>query len=202
MLENSAVAGLDRAPSCFALASLSPSTTFIAAIDSRAAPSVVAVDWIWLATNGYSSRSGYTSARKEIVDLLRQRSRPYLFSNSLPPPIVAASLKSIELLQASTELRDRLESNTKYFRGAMTEAGFNIVPGQHPITPIMLGDAVVAAKMAEKMLEKGVYVIGFSFPVVPQGKARIRTQVSAAHTREDLEFAVKAFTEVKREMGI
>jgi glycine C-acetyltransferase len=145
---------------------------------------------------------GYTSARREIVDLLRQRSRPYLFSNSLPPPIVAASLKSIDLLQTSTELRDRLESNTKYFRGAMTEAGFNIVPGNHPITPIMLGDAVVAAKMAEKMLEKGVYVIGFSFPVVPQGKARIRTQVSAAHTPEDLAFAVKAFTEVKREMGL
>jgi len=145
---------------------------------------------------------GYTSARKEIIDLLRQRSRPYLFSNSLPPPIVAASLKAIELLQRSTELRDKLEANTKYFRAAMTDAGFNIVPGQHPITPIMLGDAVVAAKMAEKMLEKGVYVIGFSFPVVPQGKARIRTQVSAAHSRADLEFAVKAFTEVKREMNL
>jgi len=145
---------------------------------------------------------GYTSGRKEIIDLLRQRSRPYLFSNSLPPPIVAASLKAIELLQRSTELRDKLEANTKYFRAAMTDAGFNIVPGQHPITPIMLGDAVVAAKMAEKMLEKGVYVIGFSFPVVPQGKARIRTQVSAAHSRADLEFAVKAFTEVKREMNL
>jgi glycine C-acetyltransferase len=145
---------------------------------------------------------GYTSARREIVDLLRQRSRPYLFSNSLPPPIVAASLKSIDLLQTSTELRDRLESNTKYFRGAMTEAGFNIVPGNHPITPIMLGDAVVAGRMAETMLEKGVYVIGFSFPVVPQGKARIRTQVSAAHTPEDLGFAVRAFAEVKREMGL
>jgi glycine C-acetyltransferase len=134
--------------------------------------------------------------------MLRQRSRPYLFSNSLPPAIVAASLKSIELLQTSTELRDRLEANTQYFRGAMTAAGFNILPGTHPISPIMLGDAAVAAKMAEKMLEKGVYVIGFSFPVVPQGKARIRTQVSAAHTRQDLEFAVQAFTEVKREMGI
>jgi glycine C-acetyltransferase len=145
---------------------------------------------------------GYTSGRKEIIDLLRQRSRPYLFSNSLPPPIVAASLKAIELLQLSTELRDRLEANTKYFRGAMTEAGFKIVPGTHPIAPIMLGDAVVAAKMAEKMLGKGVYVIGFSFPVVPQGKARIRTQVSAAHSREDLEFAVHAFAEVKQEMGV
>ena len=145
---------------------------------------------------------GYTSGRKEIVELLRQRSRPYLFSNSLPPPIVAASLKSIELLQRSTDLRDRLEANTKYFRGATTEAGFDIAPGTHPICPIMLGDAVVAARMAEKMLEKGVYVIGFSFPVVPQGKARIRTQVSAGHSREDLEFAVRAFAEVKREMGV
>jgi glycine C-acetyltransferase len=145
---------------------------------------------------------GYTSGRKEVIEYLRQRSRPYLFSNSLPPAIVAASLKSIELLQKSTELRDRLESNTKYFRGAMTAAGFNILPGTHPITPIMLGDAALAGKMAEKMLEKGVYVIGFSFPVVPQGKARIRTQVSAAHSREDLEFAVKAFSEVKKDLGV
>jgi glycine C-acetyltransferase len=145
---------------------------------------------------------GYTSGRKEVIEMLRQRSRPYLFSNSLPPAIVAASLKSIELLGRSTELRDRLESNTKYFRAAMTEAGFNILPGTHPISPIMLGDAAVAAKMAERMLERGVYVIGFSFPVVPQGRARIRTQVSAGHSREDLEFAVKAFGEVKREMGL
>jgi glycine C-acetyltransferase len=145
---------------------------------------------------------GYTSGRKEVIEMLRQRSRPYLFSNSLPPAIVAASLKSIELLGRSTELRDRLESNTKYFRAAMTEAGFNILPGTHPISPIMLGDAAVAAKMAERMLERGVYVIGFSFPVVPQGRARIRTQVSAGHSREDLEFAVKAFSEVKREMGL
>jgi glycine C-acetyltransferase len=145
---------------------------------------------------------GYTSGRKEVIEMLRQRSRPYLFSNSLPPAIVAASLKSIELLQRSTELRDRLESNTKYFRAAMTAAGFNILPGTHPISPIMLGDAAVAAKMAERMLEKGVYVIGFSFPVVPQGRARIRTQVSAGHSRADLEFAVGAFIEVKREMGI
>jgi glycine C-acetyltransferase len=145
---------------------------------------------------------GYTSGRKEIIDMLRQRSRPYLFSNSLPPAIVAASLKSIQILRRSTELRDKLEANTKSFRSAMAQAGFTIPPGTHPISPIMLGDAMVAATMAEKMLEKGVYVIGFSFPVVPQGKARIRTQLSAAHSQKDLEFAVKAFTEVKKEMGI
>jgi glycine C-acetyltransferase len=145
---------------------------------------------------------GYTAARREIVEILRQRSRPYLFSNSLPPPIVAASLKAIELLSSTTEFRDKLESNTKHFRAAMAGSGFNIVPGTHPITPIMLGDAAVAAKMAERMLGEGVYVIGFSFPVVPQGKARIRTQVSAAHTREDLDFAVQAFAKVKREMGV
>jgi glycine C-acetyltransferase len=145
---------------------------------------------------------GYTAARREIVEILRQRSRPYLFSNSLPPPIVAASIKSIELLSSSTALRDRLEEYTRYFRAAMANSGFNIVPGTHPITPIMLGDAALAARMSEKMLDKGVYVIGFSFPVVPQGKARIRTQISAGHTPEDLEFAVKAFAEVKREMGI
>jgi glycine C-acetyltransferase len=140
---------------------------------------------------------GFTAAKKEIVEFLRQRSRPYLFSNSLPPPIVAASLKSLEILTRSTELRDRLAENTRWFREAMTTAGFNIVPGVHPITPIMLGDAVVAAKMAEKMLAEGVYVVGFSYPVVPHGKARIRTQISAAHTQEDLELAVRAFTKVK-----
>jgi glycine C-acetyltransferase len=145
---------------------------------------------------------GYTSGRKEIIELLRQRSRPYLFSNSLPPPIVAASLKSIELLQSSTTLRDQLESNTTYFREQMTAAGFNIIPGTHPIAPIMLGDAALAARMAERMLEQGVYVIGFSFPVVPQGKARIRTQLSAAHTRADLEFAVDAFKKVKETMAL
>ena len=145
---------------------------------------------------------GYTAARREIVEILRQRSRPYLFSNSLPPPIVAASIKSIELLTSSTHLRDRLEENTRNFRAAMANSGFNIVPGTHPITPIMLGDAALAARMADKMLERGVYVIGFSFPVVPQGKARIRTQISAAHTRDDLEFAVNAFAQVKREMGM
>lgn len=145
---------------------------------------------------------GFTSGKKEIVELLRQRSRPYLFSNSLPPPIVAASLKSIEILTRSTSLRDKLAVNTEHFRAAMTSHGFNIVPGEHPIAPIMLGDAVLAAKMAEKMLEQGVYVIGFSYPVVPHGKARIRTQISAAHSTEDLDFAIKAFVKVKQELGI
>jgi glycine C-acetyltransferase len=145
---------------------------------------------------------GYTSGRAEIIQLLRQRSRPYLFSNSLPPAIVAASLKSLGLLTASTELRDKLESNTRYFRSAMSKSGFTIVPGEHPITPIMLGDAAIAAKMAEKMAEKGVYVIGFSYPVVPQGKARIRTQVSAVHSPEDLALAVAAFSETKNELGL
>jgi glycine C-acetyltransferase len=145
---------------------------------------------------------GYTTGRAEIVQLLRQRSRPYLFSNSLPPPIVAASLAAIEILSASTELRDRLEENTRYFRGRMGEVGFQIVPGTHPIVPIMLGDAVLAARMAQRMLEKGVYVIGFSYPVVPQGKARIRTQVSAVHTREDLGTAVEAFRATKEELGV
>lgn len=145
---------------------------------------------------------GYTSGRREIIDMLRQRSRPYLFSNSLPPPIVAASLKALEILQRSTELRDRLEQNTKWFRQAMTSAGFNIVPGTHPIVPIMLGDAVVAGEMAQKLLGRGLYVIGFAYPVVPQGKARIRTQVSAAHTTKDLEFAVEQFALVGREMKV
>jgi glycine C-acetyltransferase len=145
---------------------------------------------------------GYTAARKEIVDLLRQRSRPYLFSNTVAPSIVAGSLKAIELLQRSTELRDRLEANTRFFREGMTRRGFNILPGEHPIVPIMLGDAALAARMAEVMLAKGVYVIGFSFPVVPKGKARIRTQVSAAHSREDLEFAMEKFGEAKKELGL
>jgi glycine C-acetyltransferase len=145
---------------------------------------------------------GYTSGHSEIVQLLRQRSRPYLFSNSLPPPIVAASLAALEVLSGSAELRDRLAENTRWFRQQMTQAGFQIVPGVHPIIPIMLGDAVLAGRMAEQMLERGVYVIGFSYPVVPQGKARIRTQVSAAHTPEDLAFALEAFRAVKRELGI
>jgi glycine C-acetyltransferase len=145
---------------------------------------------------------GYTAARKEIVDLLRQRSRPYLFSNTVPPPIIGAAMKTIEILSRSTELRDRLEANTKFFREGMGKLGFNITPGEHPICPIMLGDAVLAAKMAEAMLRRGVYVIGFSYPVVPKGKARIRVQVSAGHTREDLQFAMDAFATTKAELGV
>ena len=143
---------------------------------------------------------GFTSGRKEIVDLLRQRSRPYLFSNTIAPPVVAASLKALELLSASTELRDKLEENTKYFRAALTERGLSIKPGVHPIVPIMIGDAAKSQKFAARMLEKGVYVIGFFYPVVPHGTARVRTQVSAAHSREDLEFAVNAFAEVNQEL--
>lgn len=145
---------------------------------------------------------GYTSGRKELIELLRQRSRPYLFSNTLAPPIAGASLKVLELLSASTALRDKLETNMEFFRAAMTQRGFNLLPGTHPIVPIMLGDAALATRFADAMLARGVYVIGFSYPVVPPGKARIRTQISAAHSREDLEFAVRAFSEVKRELGI
>ena len=144
---------------------------------------------------------GFTSARKEIVDLLRQRSRPYLFSNTIAPPVVAASLKALELLSASTELRDKLEENTKYFRAALPERGLTIKAGVHPIVPIMIGDAAKSQKFAARMLEKGVYVIGFFYPVVPHGTARVRTQVSAAHSREDLEFAVNAFAEVNEELA-
>lgn len=143
---------------------------------------------------------GYTSGRKEIIQMLRQRSRPYLFSNTLAPAIAAGSLKALELLDRSTELVDRLRSNTQYFRERIATTGLTVLPGDHPITPIMLGDAALAQEMARRMLEKGVYVIGFSYPVVPQGKARIRTQVSAAHTREDLDFAVEKFAEVAREL--
>jgi len=145
---------------------------------------------------------GYTSARSGIIQLLRQRSRPYLFSNSLPPPVVGASLSALSLLDTSTVLRDRLEDNARFFRTGLTDAGFAIVPGVHPIIPIMLGDAVLAARMAERLLEKGIYVVGFFYPVVPQGKARIRVQMSAAHTRDDLEFALRMFVEIKRELGI
>jgi glycine C-acetyltransferase len=145
---------------------------------------------------------GYTSARKEIVDLLRQRSRPYLFSNTVAPNIVAASLKVFEMLSSTTNLRDKLEENTKYFREKIKAAGFNIKEGVHPIVPIMLGDAVLAQTMAAKMLEKGVYVVGFFFPVVPKGTARIRVQISAAHTKDDLDFAVEKFAEVKKEMNV
>ena len=145
---------------------------------------------------------GYTSGRKEIVELLRQRSRPYLFSNSVAPPIVAASLKVLELLTESADLRKQLRENTSYFRQRMSEAGFNILPGEHPIVPVMRGDPVVASRMAELMLGKGVYVVAFSYPVVPQGKARIRTQISAAHSRADLEFALAKFVEAKKELGV
>lgn len=145
---------------------------------------------------------GYTSGRKEMIEYLRQRSRPYLFSNTMAPPIVAGSIKAIELVSGSTALRDKLESNTKYFREHMTKAGFNILPGEHPIVPIMLGEAALASRFADAMLEKGVYVIGFSYPVVPHGKARIRTQISAAHSREDLDFAIEAFVQTKRQLGL
>ena len=145
---------------------------------------------------------GYISGRREIIEMLRQRSRPYLFSNTLAPAIVAASLKTIELLTETTELRDRLEVNTKYFRTNMTARGFNIRPGNHPIVPIMLGDAVLAQKMAASLLEKGVYVIGFFYPVVPMEQARIRVQLSALHTKEDLDFAMEQFSAVKNELGI
>lgn len=143
---------------------------------------------------------GYTSGRKEIIELLRQRSRPYLFSNTLAPSIAGASLRVLELLTESTALRDKLEANTKFFRAEMTRRGFDILPGTHPIVPIMLGDAALATRFADAMLAKGVYVIGFSYPVVPKGKARIRTQISAAHSREDLERAIEAFCAVKREL--
>jgi glycine C-acetyltransferase len=145
---------------------------------------------------------GYTSGKKEIIELLRQRSRPYLFSNTLAPSIAGASLKVLDLLTESTALRDKLEANTKFFREGMAKLGFTILPGTHPICPVMLGDAALATKFADAMLERGVYVIGFSFPVVPKGKARIRTQISAAHSREDLELAVRAFAEVKSALGI
>jgi glycine C-acetyltransferase len=136
---------------------------------------------------------GYTSGRQELVEWLRQRSRTYLFSNTVAPPVAAGALKAIELLEQSTDLRDRLERNTQFFRAEMGRRGFAILPGEHPIVPVMLGNAALATRMADAMLDEGVYVIGFSYPVVPQGKARIRTQVSAAHSREDLEHAIAAF---------
>ena len=145
---------------------------------------------------------GYVSGRKEIVALLRQRSRPYLFSNTLAPVIAAASVAALDLLSGSTALRDRLEENTKFFRSGLAGAGLTIKPGTHPIVPVMLGDAALSQKFAARMLEKGVYVVGFFYPVVPQGAARIRTQVSAAHSRGDLEFAIRAFGDVKRELAL
>ncbi len=144
---------------------------------------------------------GYTSGRREIVEVLRQRSRPYLFSNTLAPPIVGASLRALELLSESGELRDRLAENTNLFRQGMTGRGFRIPPSIHPIVPIILGDAVLAQKMSERLLEKGIYVIGFSYPVVPKDQARIRVQISAAHSRDNLEYAMESFSLVKQELG-
>jgi glycine C-acetyltransferase len=145
---------------------------------------------------------GFTSGRQEIIDMLRQRSRPYLFSNSVAPPIVCAALTTFTMLSETTELRDKLEENTKYFRDNMTEKGFDIKPGIHPIIPIMLGDAKLAHDMAKDMLAEGIYVIGFSYPVVPKGEARIRVQISAAHTREHLDKAIEAFTKVGKKHGV
>lgn len=145
---------------------------------------------------------GYTSGRQAIVDWLRQRSRPYLFSNSLAPMIVGGSLKALEMLSTGGELRERLRDNTRYFRDGLAKLGFSLLPGEHPIVPVMLGDAALAKRMADRLLELGVYVVGFSYPVVPLGKARIRTQMSAAHTKEDLDFALTQFAAVRRELGI
>ena len=145
---------------------------------------------------------GFTTGRREVIELLRQRSRPYLFSNSLPPHVVAAGLKAFDMLDAAGELRERLAANTAYFRERMTAAGFELKPGQHPICPVMLYDAPLAQRFAERLLEEGIYAIGFFFPVVPKGQARIRTQMSAAHTREHLDRAIAAFTKVGRELGV
>lgn len=144
---------------------------------------------------------GCTSGKQEIIDLLRQRSRPYLFSNSIAPSICTATMAAIDMLDQSTALRDKLESNTHYFRKGLQQAGFDVADGDHPIIPIMLGDAVLAQNMSKRLLEKGIYAIGFFFPVVPKGKARIRTQISAAHTKEDLDAAIKAFTECRDELS-
>jgi glycine C-acetyltransferase len=145
---------------------------------------------------------GFTSGRKEIIDMLRQRSRPYLFSNTLAPSIAGASIAVFDLLSKTTELRDKLEVNTKYFREKISAAGFDIKPGEHPIIPIMLYDAVVSQKMAEKLLDKGIYVIGFYYPVVPKGQARIRVQISAGHSMDQLDHAIHSFIEVGKELGV
>lgn len=145
---------------------------------------------------------GYTSGKKEIIELLRQRSRPYLFSNTVAPPVVTGGIAALELLKDSTELRDKVEENGRYFRAGMQDIGYDLLPGDHPIIPIMLYDARKAAELAERMLNKGIYVTAFSFPVVPKGQARIRTQISAAHSRADLDFAIACFKEAKQEMGI
>jgi glycine C-acetyltransferase len=145
---------------------------------------------------------GYTSGRRALIELLRQRSRPYLFSNTLCPSIAGASLKVLELLRESTELRDRLEAHTRFFRAGLTRLGFDVIPGTHPICPVMLGDAALATRFADALLERGVYVVGFSYPVVPPGRARLRVQLSAAHTREELAMALDAFAAVKRDLGV
>jgi glycine C-acetyltransferase len=145
---------------------------------------------------------GFTTGRKDIIEMLRQRSRPYLFSNTLAPAIACASLKAIDLLMSSAELVDKLHDNTQYFREKIQQTGLEVLPGTHPITPIMLGDAVVAKKMAERMLQEGIYVIGFCYPVVPKGQARIRTQISAVHTKDDLDYAVEKFHDVGERLGL
>ena len=145
---------------------------------------------------------GYTSGRKEIIEMLRQRSRPYLFSNTVAPPVVTGAIKALDLLTESTALRDKLINNAQFFRKELSEAGFDLLPGEHPIIPVMLYDAATAVEFADKILQKGIYVIAFSYPVVPQGKARIRTQISAAHSQVDLQFALECFREVKKEMGL
>jgi len=145
---------------------------------------------------------GFTTARREVIELLRQRSRPYLFSNSLPPHVVAAGIKAFEMLSQAGDLRERLADNTRYFRERMTAAGFDIKPGVHPICPVMLYEAPLAQKFAQRLLEEGIYAIGFFFPVVPKGQARIRTQLSAAHTREQLDRAIDAFVRIGHELGV
>ena len=145
---------------------------------------------------------GFTSGKKEVIDMLRQRSRPYLFSNSLAPAIVGAAIKVIDLLESSTHLRDQLNDNTRYFRSKLQDAGFDIKEGEHPIVPVMLYDAKLSQIMADKLLDEGVYVIGFFFPVVPKEQARIRVQISAAHTREDLDVAINAFVKIGKELNV
>jgi glycine C-acetyltransferase len=145
---------------------------------------------------------GFTSGKKEVIEMLRQRSRPYLFSNTVAPSVVGASIAVLDMISDTTTLRDKLEENTTYFRAKMTEAGFDIKPGSHPITPIMLYDAVLAQQMASKLLEEGIYVIGFFYPVVPKGQARIRVQISAGHEKEHLDKAIAAFTKVGKELGV
>jgi glycine C-acetyltransferase len=145
---------------------------------------------------------GFTVSRSEVIDMLRQRSRPYLFSNTVPPPIVSAARKALELVDQSGELRQRLFANTRQMRAGLEQAGFNVRPGEHPILPVMLGDATLATRMADQLLERGIYVIGFSYPVVPQGQARIRLQMSAAHTPEQIDRALRAFSEVGRQLGV